>query len=335
MGFFEPFAGLLAAFYAVIPSYGLAIILLTLTTRILLLPLSIKSTRSMREMQIIQPEIKKLQKKHKGDRQKLNVEMMALYKEHGVNPFGGCMPLLLQMPVFIALFRVIQTPRAYLVPWDSSGLYKALDTPSTALDVHNFFGLRLDCSVTRAWEGAHGPIANITEICGGSPLKALPYIMLILLMAGATFYQQRQMMAARGGSTDPKAQQMQTFMKVMPLMLLVFGLGFPAGVVLYWVTTNAWTIIQQRIMLKAAPPIQVSQVTGTKAKTTKAKTTKAMSSGDGSPAKGGSKTTSKSTGQAAKKTTAKNSSGNPAEKSPSSKTTSSGSPNRSKKKRKR
>lgn len=331
MGFFEPFAGLLAAFYAVIPSYGLAIILLTLTTRIVLLPLSIKSTRSMREMQIIQPEIKKLQKKHKGDRQKLNVEMMALYKEHGVNPFGGCMPLLLQMPVFIALFQVIQRPRAYLVPWDSSSLYRALDSPSTALDVHNFFGLRLDCSVTNSWEGAHGPVQNITEICGGSPLKALPYILLILFMAGATFYQQRQMMASRGGSTDPQAQQMQTFMKVMPLILLVFGLGFPAGVVLYWVTTNIWTIIQQRIMLKAAPPIQAGQSSGTKAKTTKS-----LSSGNSSgSAKGGSKTTSKTTGQGAKKTTAKNSSGKPVAKNPSAKTTPTGSPNRSKKKRKR
>ena len=79
-------------FYGIIPSYGLAIILLTLAVRILLLPLSIKQTRSMREMQRIQPEIKKIQAKYKGNRQKMNEEMMALYKEHGVNPLGGCLP---------------------------------------------------------------------------------------------------------------------------------------------------------------------------------------------------------------------------------------------------
>lgn len=326
MGFFEPFAGLLAGFYALVPSYGLAIILMTLVTRIILLPLSIKSTRSMREMQVIQPEIKRLQKKYKGDRQKLNTEMMALYKEHGVNPFGGCLPLLLQMPVFIALFQVIQKPRAYLLPWDDSALYRALDSASTALDVHNFFGLRLDCSVTNAWQGVRGPVANIEEVCGGSPMEALPYLALILLMSGATYYQQRQMTAARAGTPqDPQAQQMQTFMKIMPLILLVFGLGFPAGVVLYWVTTNAWTIVQQRIMLKAAPPV-VAKPAG-------------KSKGDGGALpKGGSKAAG-SDGQAKKKTTkatARTSTSKPAAKSPT-KATSSGSPtkNTSKKKKKR
>src|SRR3990170_4229847 len=114
MGFFELFAGALAAFYALIPSFGLAIILLTVAVRLVLLPLSIKQTRSMREMQKIQPEVKKLQQKHKGDRQKMNEAMMALYKEHGVNPFGGCAPLLLQFPVLIGLFYVVRTPLSYM-----------------------------------------------------------------------------------------------------------------------------------------------------------------------------------------------------------------------------
>ena len=114
MGFFEVFAAALAGFYALVQNYGLAIILLTIAVRVLLLPLSIKQTRSMREMQRIQPEVKKIQAKHKGDRQKMNEEMMALYKEHGVNPFGGCLPLLMQFPVFIALYRLISTPLGYM-----------------------------------------------------------------------------------------------------------------------------------------------------------------------------------------------------------------------------
>ena len=256
MGFFEPFAAVLAWFYAMIPSYGLAIIMLTLASRIVLLPLSIKSTRSMREMQVIQPEIKRLQKKHKGDRQKLNTEMMALYKEHGVNPFGGCLPLLLQMPVFIALFNVIQKPLEYL---PDSALATALNGASTSLDTHLFLGLRLDCSPSNVYSGGTSPvetIADLGERCSsGGLLPTLPYIGLILLMGASTYYQQRQMMARRGPATDPQQQQMQTFARIMPAVLLIFGFGFPTGVVLYWVTTNLWTIVQQRIMLKAAPAI--------------------------------------------------------------------------------
>src|SRR3989337_2966094 len=87
-------------------NYGVAIILLTLLIRIALLPLTIKQTRSMAEMQQIQPLIKELQKKHKGDRQKLNEELMKVYKEHKVNPLGGCLPLLMQLPFFFALYAV-------------------------------------------------------------------------------------------------------------------------------------------------------------------------------------------------------------------------------------
>src|SRR5918999_5038393 len=156
---FEPFATGLAAFYALVPVYGLAIILLTIAVRILLLPLSIKQTRSQREMQRIMPEIKALQKKHKGDRQKINEATMALYKEHNVNPFGGCLPLVMQFPVLIGLFYVIRTPLRYMGFSDETGealnvsgimetiqnssLAEALRT--AALEVHQFLGIRLDC----------------------------------------------------------------------------------------------------------------------------------------------------------------------------------------------
>src|SRR6266571_203370 len=96
----------LSLFYDVIPSYGLAIILLTVAVRLVMLPLTIKQTRSMQEMQRLQPEVKRIQAKYKGDRQKMNEEMMSLYKEHKVNPLGGCLPLLLQLPIFLALYRV-------------------------------------------------------------------------------------------------------------------------------------------------------------------------------------------------------------------------------------
>lgn len=237
-GFFEIFAGILAFFYALIPSYGLAIILLTLTTRIVLLPLSIKQTRSMREMQVIQPQVKALQKKHRGDRQKLNEEMMKLYKEHGVNPLGGCLPLLMQFPVLIALYQVILRPVRYL-----GDTALKTDLENSFETVNGFLGIRLDCSPSTSYDAA----ANC-----GSGIDIWPYALLLGLMGLTTWYQQKQMQSNRG--SDQAAQQ-QMIGRIMPVILVVIGFGFPAGVLIYWFASNVWTIVQQRIILKAAPPL--------------------------------------------------------------------------------
>jgi YidC/Oxa1 family membrane protein insertase len=250
MGFFEIFGAALSAFYSFVSSYGLAIILLTLLVRVILLPLSIKQTKSMREMQRIQPELKKLQQKHKGDRQKLNEEMMKLYKEHGVNPLGGCAPLLLQFPVLIGLFYVIRDPLKYIP--SNSALHDALGQPATELVTHQFLGLRLDCAASNALSGAGS--ANVDIACGGGVLSGLPYLVLVLLMGFTTYYQQKQLQASRGPG-DPQQQQMQMFMRIMPLMLMFFAFTFPSGVVIYWLTTNVWTIAQQRVMIHGIPGV--------------------------------------------------------------------------------
>lgn len=287
MGLFEVFSGALTGFYALIPNYGLAIILLTLAVRILLLPLSIKQTRSMREMQVIQPEVKKIQAKHKGDRQKMNEEMMALYKEHGVNPLGGCAPLLLQFPVLIALFYVVQKPLSYMgyeAPTVASGIFAAPadhvarnvsgimetlqesrlahDLMDRAVDVYHFVGLQLNCSASGILSPPKADVLSeateasriLTESCGRGVASAIPYLVLVLLMGFTTWYQQKQMQA-RQDPNNPQAAQMQMIGKIMPVLLMFFAFSFPTGVVLYWLTTNVWTIAQQRIMLKAAPII--------------------------------------------------------------------------------
>ena len=317
MGLFEIFSGALTGFYALIPSYGLAIILLTLAVRILLLPLSIKQTKSMREMQRIQPEVKKIQAKHKGDRQKMNEEMMALYKEHGVNPFGGCAPLLLQFPVLIGLFYVVRTPLSYMgyqhpdpatipkgilaAPADFtarnvSGVLDTLQSSSLAQDliehavsVYRFIGLQLQCSAsgilrppsTTTLEQASDASRDLTLSCGSGIVSALPYLVLVLLMGVTTWYQQKQMQANQDQSS-PQAAQMQMFAKIMPVMLMFFAFSFPTGVVLYWLTTNVWTIVQQRIVLHAVP--QQTPAAGA-AKDQKA--TKALPAEDGPKPKSG------------------------------------------------
>src|SRR5689334_17015102 len=104
---FDLIATVLAWFYSLVPDYAAAIALLTLSVMVLLLPLTLKGTKSMIQMQRLQPEIKKLQQQYRGDRQKLNEETLKFYQENKINPLGGCLPLLLQMPVFIVLYRVL------------------------------------------------------------------------------------------------------------------------------------------------------------------------------------------------------------------------------------
>ncbi len=242
-------------------AWGLAIILLTIAVRILLLPLSIKQTRSQREMQRIMPEIKALQKKHKGDRQKINEATMALYKEHGVNPLGGCLPLLMQFPVLIALYYVISSPTRYM-SWVEGGRLESVLTqgPEVWERVHTFLGLRLDCAASNfmgklpllpAGRDPGGP-AGVACGTGSFEPIGLIYFILVLAMGFSTYFMQKQLQGRNPQMTE-QAQQMQMFTKIMPFFLMFIAYSFPTGVVLYWLTTNLWTIVQQMLVLKVVP----------------------------------------------------------------------------------
>jgi YidC/Oxa1 family membrane protein insertase len=216
-------------------SWGWAIIALTLIVRIALLPLAIKQTRSMRAMQAIQPQMKALQKKYKVDKElmrkdpekykakkaKLNEEMMALYKEEGANPAASCLPLLAQAPVFIALFWTLRD----FDTLSEEGFYFFLN----ATDPAQLDGLRTAVSAA-GWPGW----------------------LLIVLMSGTMFLSQKQMMArtAATGADNPMAQQQKILLYVMPIFLAVISFQFPIGILLYWVTTNFWQVVQQAIILR-------------------------------------------------------------------------------------
>ena len=226
----------LAWFYAVIPSYGLAIALLTIAVRILLIPLTTKQVKSQQAMQRIQPELKRLQAKYKDDRQKLNEEMMKFYKENKVNPVAGCLPLLLQTPLFIVLYRLIlgltHKPAPKHVP-ASSELYTSL--------VHSggkmvSWGIDL----AQAAKTQHG--------LG----KAWPYYVLVVLTVATGFYQQRQMTARMpAGSANA---QMQMIGRVFPVMIGLISLSIPAGVVVYFIVSNIWQIGQQEVTFRTLGP---------------------------------------------------------------------------------
>ena len=218
-------------------SWGWAIILLTLVVRILLLPLAIKQTRSMRGMQAIQPKIKEIQKKHKVDKElmrkdpekyrakraKMNEGMMALYQEEGVNPAASCLPLLAQAPVFIALF------------WTIRGMDELQNAP---------FYFFTDFITVR--EDGFTGLGALVSAAGW------PGWFLILVMSGTMFITQKQMMArtAASGADNPMAQQQKILLYVMPLFLAVISFQFMLGLLLYWVTTNIWQVIQQWIILR-------------------------------------------------------------------------------------
>ena len=208
---------LLQAFYNLTGNYGIAIIMLTVLIKIILLPLTIKQTRSMVAMQKIQPEIKKLQEKYKDDKEKLSQEMMKFYKENKVNPLSGCLPLILQLPVFFALYTAI---RKYLL------------TPPTLLlgntmtILPGYLALPIVKSASFLW------MENLAD----STRIADPYFILVALLAITTWYSQKQVMA------DPRQKSM---LYIMPIITAFIGLSLPAGVVLYWLTTNTLQILQQ------------------------------------------------------------------------------------------
>jgi len=235
------------------PAWGFAIIALTLFVRILMLPLAIKQTRSMRGMQELQPQIKAIQKKYKADRdllrkdperykaqrQKMNQELTALYQDSGVNPMGGCLPLLAQAPVFFALFTVLRAPLE--------------DHPAgTALgDLlrSDFFFFTPSCPPTiTADQIAEGFRCGLAT---GANAAGIPGILLILAMAGSMFWAQRQMLAkSLQVAEGPQLQQQKILMYVMPVFLAVISFAFPVGVLLYWATTNMWQVAQQAIILR-------------------------------------------------------------------------------------
>lgn len=252
---FEPLFDALGAvmnfFYSLIPSYGLAIMGLTVLVMVLITPLTVKSTRSMLQMQRLQPEMKRIQEKYKNDREKLNAELMAFYKENQINPLGGCLPLIAQMPVFIIMYQLMRgltvrpgglgtglgqiagqsVESQTLTPWVFTDqnfqpshldpdweMYQALSNTNDM----NFFGMDLSLSASDALRIGL--------------LVAIPFFVLLGIMLVTGIVQNRQLQSRNtNASANP---QQQAIMKFMPFFLPVISFGFPAGLALYWCTQN-------------------------------------------------------------------------------------------------
>lgn len=218
------FAEVLIFFYNLTNDYGLAIILLTVAVRLITLPLSMKQMASTRAMQKIAPEQKRLQEKYKDDKEKLNAEMMKLYKENNVNPFGGCLPLLIQFPVLIAVFGVLRNPEI---------MENAIDGFSSL-----FFG----------WIDLNASFSEL--VAEGAALSDYVSFAVIPLLAGLTTYLQTKQTTAGQGQA---AGGMGTMTLLMPFMIVFFSYSLPQGLPLYWLAGNIFSIIQHYILARPKP----------------------------------------------------------------------------------
>ena len=218
-------------------SWSLAIVGLVVLIRIILIPLFVKQIKSQRALQALQPKMKELQKKHKDDRQKQSEELMKLYKEHNTNPLASCFPILAQAPIFFALFRVLNgigktPPHGY-------GVLTLADVKNAA-SAH-FFGAPISATFLGS---------NVTTV-------KIVTVILIILMSATTFLTQRQLMVkgmpAASLENNPMVQQQKILLYVFPLIFAVSGVNFPVGVLIYWLTTNLWTMGQQLYVIRRNP----------------------------------------------------------------------------------
>jgi YidC/Oxa1 family membrane protein insertase len=212
----------------------LSIIGLTLVIRAALIPLFVKQIKSSRNMQLIQPKARELQKKYGHDRERLAQETMKLYKETGTNPFASCLPLIVQMPIFISLFRLID--RA------ANGEARGVLTEQQVHSLSN-----------ATWLGAQ--IADRFTGTDQTAVKILAAV-LVIAMTATTFLTQRQLMSKNMPSdamTGPYAQQQKMLLYVLPVVFAVGGIAFPIGVLIYWTTSNLWTMGQQFYVIRNNP----------------------------------------------------------------------------------
>jgi YidC/Oxa1 family membrane protein insertase len=217
-------------------SWALSIIGLTIVIRALLIPLFVKQIKSSRNMQLLQPKVKELQKKYGHDRERLAQETMNLYRETKTNPFSSCLPLIVQMPIFIGLFRLIDQASK-----NGSGRGLLTDVQARQLRDAELFG---------------GKISSTFLKSDGNLTVQLIAAALVLAMTATTFLTQRQLMSKNmpaDALSGPYAQQQKLLLYVLPVVFAVGGIAFPIGVLLYWTTSNLWTMGQQFYVIRNNP----------------------------------------------------------------------------------
>ncbi|MDX3226970.1 membrane protein insertase YidC [Streptomyces sp. ME19-01-6] len=223
-------------------AWGLSIVSLVVLIRICLIPLFVKQIKATRNMQALQPKMKAIQERYKSDRQRQSEEMMKLYKETGTNPLSSCLPILAQSPFFISLYQVLNhIANNRTVGFIDQSL---LDSARQA----HIFGAPLSVKFMSSASQVESLGATLTDV-------RVVTVVMIVLMSASQFFTQRQLMTKNVDLTvkTPFMQQQKMLMYVFPVMFAVFGINFPVGVLVYWLTTNVWTMGQQMFVIRRNP----------------------------------------------------------------------------------
>lgn len=278
-------------------NYGLAIIVFTILVKLVLLPLTVKQYKSSAKMQELQPLIQDVQKKYKNDKEKLNQEMMKVYQENNYNPAGGCLPLLVQMPILISLYWVIVQPLKFMLLKTTEQITKIVDVATQGLGAANmgyqkelaalnFFNenkealsqvsgiLNSNELINFNFLGLHlGKIARYLPNAGPSgifenPAVYLPLLILPIFAVITTFISTKLSMpkqnSSQGGQNAMASSMSSSMMYIGPIMTLIFSFQLPAGVVLYWGAGYVFTIFQQlyinKHVIKKKEPVPVKAI---------------------------------------------------------------------------
>ncbi len=236
------------------PTSGLAwvlsIVFLVITVRVILFPVFVKQIKSQRAMQNLQPQIKELRDKHKGDAQALQRETMELYRREKANPLMGCLPIFLQIPVFFGLFHVLRqiNPTDEKAKWSLTTEFFWSAAQFDSAGHAKLFGAPIAAAF-------NSPADFLDKLNASGTVVKVVAAVLIAIMVATTYLTQRQMIARNGPATDPTQAMIQKFMLYgIPASLLISGALFPIGVVIYWVTTNLFSMGQQFWVLRKMPP---------------------------------------------------------------------------------
>lgn len=223
-------------------AWGLSIVSLVILIRICLIPLFVKQIKATRGMQTLQPEMKKIQERYKNDKQRQSEEMMKLYKETGTNPLSSCLPILAQSPFFFALYHVLNA----IASGDTIGVINK-SLLESAQKAH-IVGAPLASKFTDGASKVEALGSSLTDV------RVVTAVMIVM-MSASQFFTQRQLMTKNVDTTvkTPFMQQQKMLMYVFPVMFAVFGINFPVGVLVYWLTTNVWTMGQQMYVIRNNP----------------------------------------------------------------------------------
>ncbi|MFF0745014.1 membrane protein insertase YidC [Streptomyces sp. NPDC004111] len=223
-------------------AWGLSIVSLVVLIRICLIPLFVKQIKSTRNMQVLQPKMKAIQERYKSDKQRQSEEMMKLYKETGTNPLSSCLPILAQSPFFFALYHVLSGIA------DGKKIGVINETLLESARQAHIFGAPLAAKFTDSADKIASLDASATSV------KIVTAIMIVM-MSASQFFTQRQLMTKNVDLTvkTPFMQQQKMMMYIFPVMFMVMGINFPVGVLVYWLTTNVWTMGQQMYVINQNP----------------------------------------------------------------------------------